>query len=164
MAVFKGKWGNILSSLPPPPPIPGVSAPDRGSIKIGGQGLPGGPAAPMAADLQGEPKKASPLPLIVAAVLVLVSSLIQVFKFQLGVNFWFFVGYLLTPLLVTLTLGWDSVLQRNGRKDPWFAPSPRYSLIIRILVGLGFLLAVLHIIDIARFCGQSFVQSGAICA
>lgn len=153
-----------MSTLPPPPSIPGASAPERGSIKLGGSGLPGGPDAPMVSDLNGEPKKASPLPLIVAVVLVLASALIQVFKFQLGVNFWFFVGYLLTPVLVALTLGWDSVLQRNGRKDPWFAPSPRYSLIIRILVGIGFLLAVLHILDIARFCGQSFVQSGAICA
>ena len=91
------------------------------------------------------------------------SALILVFQNQLGGGVWYVVGYVLTPVLTALTLGWDSVLQRNGRKDPWYAPSPLFSRIIRITVALSFVLAVFHILEIAHICGQSVIQSGALC-
>jgi hypothetical protein len=99
----------------------------------------------------------------VCVLLLVASLLIQLFSFQLGGGSWFFLGYLLTPVLTSLALGWDSVLQRNGRKDPWFAPSPLFSRLIRITVALSFVIGVLHILEIGKMCGQAFVQSGALC-
>jgi hypothetical protein len=72
-------------------------------------------------------------------------------------------GYLLTPILCALVLGWDAVAQRNGRKDPWFEPKPGYSQIIRIFLAAGFLIAVFHILEIGTVCGQGFVQTGVLC-
>jgi hypothetical protein len=143
-----------VSQLPSPPPIPGS---ESGTLK-----LPG--IAPSRSSVINEsPVAVSPLPLLVAIGLLVISSLIQVFKFQLAANFWFEIGYVLTPLLSTLTLGWDSVLQRNGRKNPWFVVSPKITFFTRIAVGMGFAIGALHILEIARFCGQTFVQSGAFC-
>jgi hypothetical protein len=137
--------------------IPGVSNPPSSSTT--GVGIPT-VSIPI---LEGTPKKASPLPLIVCVLLLVASLLIQLFSYQLGGGSWFFLGYLLTPVLTSLALGWDSVLQRNGRKDPWFAPSPLFSRLIRITVALSFVIGVLHILEIGRMCGQAFVQSGALC-
>jgi hypothetical protein len=136
-------------------PVPGVSTPPPG--------LNSGVIPPLVPQAQGTPKKASPLPLLVCITLLLMSALILVFQNQLGGGVWYVVGYVLTPVLTALTLGWDSVLQRNGRKDPWFAPSPLFSRIIRIAVALSFVLAVFHILEIAHICGQSVIQSGALC-
>jgi hypothetical protein len=140
--------------------IPGVSTPP--SSNPGGAGVP--TASIPLAPIDGVPKKASPLPLIVCTVLLLASLLIQLFQFQLGGGGWFFVGYFLTPVFTSLTLGWDAFLQRNGRKDPWFAPSPLFSRIIRIEVALSFVLGVFHILEIGQMCGASVIQSGALCA
>ena len=137
--------------------IPGVSNPPSSSPT--GIGLPTA-SIPI---LEGTPKKASPLPLIVCVLLLVASLLIQLFSYQLGGGSWYFLGYLLTPVLTSLALGWDSVLQRNGRKDPWFAPSPLFSRLIRITVALSFVIGVLHILEIGKMCGQAFVQSGALC-
>lgn len=138
--------------------IPGVSTPpSSGSSTPGTSGI----SIPQALD--GVPKKASPLPLIVCSIFVLASLAILLLQKQLGADIWFVVGYVLTPVFTSLTLGWDSVLQRNGRKDPWFAPSPLFSRLIRIEVAASFVLAVFHILEIGRMCGASFVQSGALC-
>lgn len=147
--------GGILATQ-----IPGVTPPPPPGTNTSGIGIP---SIPQASIIQGEPKKASPIPLIFCIVLVFVSGLIQVFSHQLGGGVWFVIGYLLTPVFTSLTLGWDSVLQRNGRKDPWFAPSPLYSRLIRIAVALSFAIGVLHILEIGKMCGAAFVQSGALC-
>jgi hypothetical protein len=143
-------------------PIPGVTPPTNKPAGIPGQ--PGGSSIiPPVLQTSGVPIKASPLPLIVCLALLLISGLILLFQFQLGGGFWYFVGYALTPILTSMTLGWDALLQKNGRKDPWFAPSPLFSRVIRIAVALSFVLAFFHILEIAHLCGQSFVQSGALC-
>ena len=111
----------------------------------------------------GVPKNASPLPLIVAGILLLASLGIYLFRFELGGGVWFFVGYALTPLLASLALGWDSILQRNGRRDPWFTPSLLFSRLIRAIVALSFVLAVFHILEIGTICGQGLVQTGVLC-
>jgi hypothetical protein len=114
--------------------------------------------------IQGEPKKASILPLIIASVLFVVSLSLYLFRYELGGGLiWHFLGYGLTPIMSSLVLGWDSVAQRQGRKDPWFEPKPSYSRLIRITVALGFIVAVLHILEIGTVCGQGFVQSGVLC-
>lgn len=114
--------------------------------------------------IQGEPKKASILPLVVAGVLLVVSVALYLLRYQLGGGLgWHFLGYALTPIFSALVLGWDAIAQRQGRKDPWFEPKPSYSRIIRIIVALGFAVAVFHILEIGTVCGQGFVQSGVFC-
>lgn len=108
----------------------------------------------------GTHKKASVLPLTMAILTLLVSIGIQAFQYQLANNIWYYVGYLLTPLLITMLLGWDSIAQRSGRKDPWFETKPVYSKVLRFLVLAGFVVAVFHIVAIGIQIGEQFVQSG----
>jgi hypothetical protein len=123
-----------------------------------GPGLP--PAQPIFIESSGEHKKASLLPVILAAVTLLLSMAIQIFQYQLANNIWYYAGYALTPLVVTMILGWDSISQRKGRKDPWFETKPIYSKILRVLVLVGFIVAVFHIVAIGIQIGEQVVQSG----
>jgi hypothetical protein len=140
-----------IPPIAPRPPIPGTS-----SSK--------GPVVPPPMAIQGEPSKASILPLIVAAAFLVISLALYLLRYQLGGGIgWHLLGYLVAPLLSSLVLGWDVVAQRQGRKDPWFEPKPGYSRLIRIIVALGFLVAVFHIIEVGTVCGQGFVQTGVLC-
>jgi hypothetical protein len=121
-------------------------------------GLP--PVLPTFIESPGDPKKASPLPVIFATVTLLLSIGIQVFQYQLANNIWYYAGYALTPLVITMILGWDSISQRKGRKDPWFETKPMYSKILRVLVLAGFVVAVFHIVAIGIQIGEQVVQSG----
>lgn len=100
----------------------------------------------------GITKKASLIPTLVAIALMLVSVFISVIVGSSGQNLSIYVlGYLATPLLVSLCMGWDSIDQRKKTKsDPWFIPKSKYSLFLRILTGLSFVIALPHINAIAR--------------
>lgn len=100
----------------------------------------------------GEPKKASLLPLILAVTLIILSIFITLMAGTSGQNLSIYLlGYLATPLAVGLCMGWDSIDQRKKTKsDPWFIAKPKYSLILRILTGISFLVALPHINAIAR--------------
>jgi hypothetical protein len=114
--------------------------------------------------IQGEPTKASIIPLIVSMSFLLISLALYLLRYQLGGGIgWHLLGYLVAPLLASLVLGWDVVAQRQGRKDPWFEPKPSYSRLIRIIVALGFVVAIFHIIEVGTVCGQDFVQTGVLC-
>lgn len=140
-----------IPPIAPRPPIPGTS-----SSK--------GPVVPPPMAIQGEPSKASILPLIFAVAFLVISLALYLLRFQLGGGIgWHLLGYFVAPLLSSLVLGWDVVAQRQGRKDPWFEPKPGYSKLIRIIVALGFLVAVFHIIEVGTVCGQGFVQTGVLC-
>ena len=108
----------------------------------------------------GIPKKATILPLIASIVVLVLSLSIQVFQYQLANNAWYLVGYILTPLLVTMGLAWDTLAQRKGRKSPWFEAKPIYSKILRLVVAVGFVIAVFHIVAIGIQIGEQVVQSG----
>ena len=136
--------------------VPGITPPPGG-----GTSIPAPTSTPSMA--YGVPKKASPLPLLVCIAIVIASSIIYLLRYQFGGGNWYFLGYVLTPILSSVTLGWDNFLQRNGRKDPWFVPSPLFSRLIRVLVAVSFVVAIFHILEIAHMCGQSVVQSGALC-
>jgi len=123
-----------------------------------GLGLP--PVQPLLIEQSGEHRKASPLPVILATLTLLLSIAIQVFQYQLANNIWYYAGYALTPLVITMILGWDSISQRKGRKDPWFETKPIYSKILRVLVLAGFVVAVFHIVAIGIQIGEQVVQSG----
>lgn len=71
--------------------------------------LPGMPAPPTMSDYSsassGEPKNASPLPLILLVVAILGSAAIAYFIQELGGEWWSLVGYALTPYLGLLRWG-----------------------------------------------------------
>jgi len=107
-----------------------------------------------------DPKNASILPLLAVVITVIASSLIQVFKYELANNLWFVLGYVLTPVLSILTLGWDTKAQLAGQHNPWFVAKPLYTNIIRVMVVISLIVSALHIIDIGTWLGQQAVQSG----
>ena len=100
----------------------------------------------------GEPKKASLLPLFLAVALLILSIAVILIAGPSGQNISIYLlGYLATPLAVGLCMGWDSIDQRKKTKsDPWFIAKSKYSLILRILTGFSFLVALPHINAIAR--------------
>jgi len=95
--------------------------------------------------------KASFIPLLVALIAILISLGIYFFTRTMADAFIFhLVAYLLTPLVVALCLGWDSIAQRIGKgNDPWFSANAKFSLILRILTGASFIFAIPHIVEMA---------------
>lgn len=95
--------------------------------------------------------KASFLPLLVAAIAISISIAIYFFTRSMAHAFVLhLIAYLLTPLVVALCLGWDSIAQRIGKgNDPWFTTNSSYSLILRILTGASFIFAFPHIVAMA---------------
>ena len=108
--------------------------------------------APRITQPVGETKKASLLPLFLAVALIILSIAVTLIAGSSGQNISIYLlGYLATPLAVGLCMGWDSIDQRKKTKsNPWFIAKSRYSLILRILTGISFLIALPHINAIAR--------------
>ena len=100
----------------------------------------------------GETKKASLLPLFLAVALIILSIAVTLIAGSSGQDISIYLlGYLATPLAVGLCMGWDSIDQRKKTKsNPWFIAKSKYSLILRILTGFSFLVALPHINAIAR--------------
>jgi hypothetical protein len=95
--------------------------------------------------------KASFLPVLVALLALLVSvAIFLVTRSTAHALALHLIGYLLTPLVVSLCLGWDSISQRvHIGNDPWFEKNTSYSLILRVLTGVSLLAAFPHILAIA---------------
>lgn len=108
--------------------------------------------APRITQPVGETKKASLLPLFLAVALIILSIAVTLIAGSTEQNISIYLlGYLATPLAVGLCMGWDSIDQRKKTKsNPWFIAKSKYSLILRILTGLSFLVALPHINAIAR--------------
>lgn len=108
----------------------------------------------------GKPQKASILPLLIALILILLSSFLSITKYDKSASLKIFlIGYFCTPLAVGLCLGWDSLNQRKKTKnDPWFIPKPKYSLLLRVLTGLSFIFAFPHIHSIARILSEYLAE------
>jgi hypothetical protein len=102
--------------------------------------------------------KASVLPLVVAALAVAVSVAIYFLTRTMADAFILhLVAYLLTPLAVALCLGWDSISQRIGKgNDPWFTTNSSFSLVLRILTGVSFIVAFPHIVEMATDIAEKF--------
>jgi hypothetical protein len=105
---------------------------------------------------------ASILPLVVAGLAVLISCAIYLLTRTVADAFLLhLLGYLLTPLAVALCLGWDSIAQRIGKgNDPWFSANSKFSLVIRLLTGVSFLVAVPHIVAMATDIAEKFAGQG----
>jgi hypothetical protein len=106
--------------------------------------------------------KASVLPLLIAVVSIVISIVIYfVTRTSADAFLLHLIGYVLTPLVAALCMGWDSIAQRMGiGASPWYEKNPKYSLILRILTAISFLPSFLHIYvmasDIAeKIAGQS---------
>lgn len=104
--------------------------------------------------------RASIVPLVLAVLFIVASALIFVFRLQLGNNWFFVLGYLLTPIGVIVMLGTDMSRQRKGQNNPNFDIRPQYSKALRWLAGLSFLVAILHILEIGFWVGRIAVQAG----
>ena len=140
-----------MNSLTPPPPPSGFSGSAQGVFADAGSG---------SFDSWEEPRKASPLPMILGIVFLLVSLGLWWFRFELGQEWFAVLGYFLTPYAVFACLTWDVLWQRQGQKDPWFDMRPRYSTILRVVSFASLGVAVLHILEISRRVGQIAVEQG----
>jgi len=106
--------------------------------------------------------KASVLPVLIAIAAFVISIAIY-FATRTSADAFLLhlLGYVLTPLVVALCMGWDSIVQRRGvGESPWYEKNPTYSLALRILTAISFIPAILHIIVIAsdiaeQIAGQS---------
>jgi len=106
--------------------------------------------------------RASKLPMVTAIVFLVASVLLYVFRFELANNWYFLVGYLLTPVGVTATVAWDLKAQRKGQVNPNFDVRPQYTKILRVLAVLGYVVGIFHIIELGTLLGQWVVQSGFV--
>ena len=102
----------------------------------------------------------SKLPLIAGIVLFLAGTALVPAAFFFEARALFVVGYVLTPLSMLICVAWDSLSQRSGSKNPWFAVSKGLSRGIRILAGVSFLPALAHIWFISDWLGELAVQNG----
>jgi hypothetical protein len=118
------------------------------------------PLPPLVLDAEGQPRQASPLPLILGATGILLSAVIAYFLEELGAEWWSIVGYALTPLLVVLATGWDAISQMSGRKDSWFVIRPLFSKLLRIFAGVSLVIGVIHIWRISEWLAKTAVQQG----
>jgi len=96
--------------------------------------------------------KASFLPTLVALIAICISLGISVLTRNQAHAFGLhLVGYVLTPLVVALAMGLDSIDQRKKTgSDAWFEKNTKFSLILRILTGLSFIIALPHIASMAK--------------
>ena len=96
--------------------------------------------------------KASFVPLLVALIAILISlGITFLARNQAHAFLLHLVGYVLTPLVVALAMGLDAIDQRRKTgADAWFEKNTKYSLILRILTGLSFLIALPHISSMAK--------------
>ena len=129
--------------------------------------LPGMPASSPPESLpgippvsSGEPKNASPLPLILLVVAILGSAAIAYFIQELGGEWWSLVGYALTPLFGVVAVGWDALAQLSGRKNPWFVVRPGLSRVIRVAAAISIAVGVVHIWRISEWVARTAVQQG----
>ncbi len=104
--------------------------------------------------------KASILPLVFAAALLLLSLALYLLRFQLANEVVYYVGYLLTPVGMIAAMGWDFRAQRVGQqKNTSFDIRPAYTKAIRILVVAGFVVGAFHMLEIGKQIGQMVVQA-----
>jgi hypothetical protein len=107
-----------------------------------------------------EVKQASKLPLFVALGLFALGSAFLPLAFLLETRLLFVLGYLITPVLVFLTVGWDSLAQRAASRDPWFAVNKKLSTLVRAIALLSLVPGVAHIWYISIWVGEIAVQQG----
>jgi len=140
----------MTNNLPPRPGSPK-------SPPASGGGLPGvhtGPvfkgqeeAAQFSQRAAGGRSKASPLPLVLSIAGICAGAALIFFRDQ---SYWVGIaGYLLAGFTVIVMVGWDSLSQRAGMKDPNYETRPGWTRALRILVFVGFIVAAVHLTSVA---------------
>jgi len=134
-----------MSTLPPP--IPGTP---KSSGVMKPPPVPGGFGGTTTTKIHAEDYvRASILPLIIAIVAT-VASLILTFFPGRDSTWVHLIGYLLTPFLVIICAGLDSVQQRRkATTDLYFLENRKYSFFLRALSALALLISIPHINGIA---------------
>lgn len=108
--------------------------------------------------------KASYLSLLIAGIALITSVVLTLVTRQTAHAFLLhLIGYLLTPLVVALCMGWDSINQRKKTKDdPWFEKNPKLSFVLRLLTGVSFIVAFPHISAMAKDIAEKWATSRGI--
>lgn len=130
----------------PPRSAPGAPPRQSGLASAGPQSLLAGK------DSSGRPATASPLPLIVAIASVVLGALDLLLLDEssgVGTAYTGLFGYLLSGFVPPLMLGWDATAQRRGVKNPNFRPRRAFSVGLRIVVLVGFVIAIIHLLAVA---------------
>ena len=98
------------------------------------------------------PVSSSGKSLVAPLAVALVAALVSVALIFVRASSAAIVGYLMTPIVVVICLGWAWNVDLKGRSDPWFdrRRSRRNLLVLRIAVGLSFLIAIPHVWAIAK--------------
>jgi purine-cytosine permease-like protein len=135
----------------PPPPGQKISPSTPSPVGV--------PAANTKSKISGQPRSASVIPLVIGVISIAVS--LWIFNLEPEEIQISLLAYFLTPIVVVLCLGIDTLLQRKGLHDPWFSPKPKYNFILRILVLISFLAALPHIQTIAQFVGEFIAERSA---
>ena len=134
-----------MSTLPPP--IPGIPTHNTSKLvppPVNGVGIPG-PTVYHADDYVD----ASKLPVYIAIAATII-SLILAKRFHNYSTWISLIGYFLTPFLVIICTGIDSVQQRRkAATDEYFVEKNSYSKILRALSALSILISIPHITGIA---------------
>lgn len=105
--------------------------------------------------VSGTPKYPSKLPLVLSLLLAIASIAIY-FVFPKDELLYSIIGYVLTPLGVTLSLAWGQSLDVSGRRDVWYSPDPKLITALKVLAIIGFAVGGLHMWDIASVVAARF--------
>jgi hypothetical protein len=108
----------------------------------------------------GEVKQASKIPLLVSISNFLLGVLCIGLAFWLESRDFFIFGYVFTPVGSFLCVAWDSLSQRKGSRDLWFAVNKKLSFSVRALAILSILPALFHIWNISNWIGELAIQGG----
>ena len=134
-----------MTTLPPPPPGTPKSSGAMKPPPIGG--FAGG--AKQTVIHKEDYEHASKLPLIIAIVAIVASALLTIFANRIST--WInLAGYLLTPFIVIICTGLDSVQQRRrATTDLYFLENRKITSALRGLSFISLLLSIRHIEAIA---------------
>lgn len=136
-----------MSTLPPP--VPNSRRPANQPPAPPGSSI--SPSARVGSFSQDDLEKASPIPIIISAISIVLSSAIIFFGPDKSLIFGA-VGYLLTPFITILATGIDAVSQRKKSSTyPWYVENPRYAKVLRILALVSLVLSYPHINVLADY-------------
>ena len=109
-------------------------------------------ATPATQEVGGSPIKASPLPLIISSI-SMVLSIALYFLFPHDFLTTSLIGYFLTPIVSALCLAWGQALDVSGRRSVWYSPNSTFRLILKILAVISIVVGIAHMWNIASIIG-----------
>jgi hypothetical protein len=152
-----------VTNLPPPPPEPGkvplLPPVAPGTTPISGVGAQRAPQSIKRNFKPEDVERASPLPIVVAAVAIVSSIILWIINRHSSMLL-SGIGYVLSPFVVIMALGLDNFLQRTRTsKGDWFVPNHNFGRILRILTGIALVLSYPHISGLADHISAWLAQT-----